>query len=203
MNAFENVTLEVTDTEAAAAFYQALGVSQYVNVRASDEPTSGFRSFTLSIVTSQPANVDAFMAAAAEAGAATLKPAAKSFWGYGGVIQAPDGTIFKITSSNKKNSGPAAREIDEFVLLLGVDDVKASKRFYVDRGLGVAKSFGGKYVQFETSSTAITLALYPRHALAKDSGVSKEGDGSHRVVLGGGAGTFTDPDGFAWEATAA
>jgi hypothetical protein len=37
--------------------------------------------------------------------------------------------------------------------------------------------------------------------LAKDAGVFPEGTGSHRIVIGSDAGLFTDPDGFAWEAT--
>ena len=86
------------------------------------------------------------------------------------------------------------------MLLLGVADVKASKRFYVDRGLAVAKSFGSKYIEFDTPSTHVKLALYGRRALAKDAGVSPDGTGSHRIVIGSDAGPFTDPDGFAWEA---
>ena len=34
------------------------------------------------------------------------------------------------------------RDVDKIVLLLGVEDVAASKRFYVERGLAVGKSFG-------------------------------------------------------------
>ena len=34
----------------------------------------------------------------------------------------------------------------------------------------------------------------------KDAGVPPEGTGSHRMVIAGDAGLFTDPDGFAWEA---
>jgi hypothetical protein len=37
--------------------------------------------------------------------------------------------------------------------------------------------------------------------LAKDAGVSPDGSGSHRIVIGSEAGSFTDPDGFAWEQT--
>ena len=81
---------------------------------------------------------------------------------------------------------------------MGVADVAASKRFYVDRGLPVAKSFGRKYVEFATAK--VKLALYGRRALAKDAGVSPEGTGSHRIVIGSDAGAFTDPDGFVWEA---
>ncbi len=45
----------------------------------------------------------------------------------------------------------------------------------------------------------MTLALYGRKALAKDAGVAPDGSGSHRIAIGSGAGTFTDPDGFGWE----
>ncbi|MEV4245049.1 hypothetical protein ACWDOR_26185 [Streptosporangium canum] len=34
----------------------------------------------------------------------------------------------------------------------------------------------------------------------KDVGVPVDGTGSHRLMLGSDAGSFTDPDGFAWEA---
>ncbi|WP_067817791.1 glyoxalase [Actinomadura kijaniata] len=203
MTSLESVTLEVPDPTAADAFYQAFGLGSYVNVRASDAPTTGFRGFALSLVVSQPGNVDALIGAALDAGATTLKPATKGFWGYGGVVRAPDGTICKLATSKKKDTGPATRHIDQVALLLGVADVKASKRFYVDRGLAVGKSFGGKYVEFDTPSSAVTLALYPRRALAKDTGVPQEGTGSHRIVIGGDAGPFTDPDGFEWEAASA
>ncbi|MGP3955966.1 glyoxalase [Nonomuraea sp. 3N208] len=203
MTSFASITLEVPDPTAAEAFYKAFGLEVFVNVRASDAPTTGFRGFALSLVVSQPGNVDAFIAAALDAGATTLTPATKSFWGYGGVVRAPDGTICKIATSKKKDTGPAALHIDQVALLLGVADVKASKRFYLDRGLAVAKSFGGKYVEFDTPSSAVTLALYPRRALAKDTGVSQEGTGSHRIVIGSDAGPFTDPDGFVWETASA
>ncbi|GAB3144236.1 glyoxalase [Microbispora hainanensis] len=203
MTSLESVILEVPDPEAADAFYDAFGLGPYVDVRASDAPATGFRGFALSLVVSQPGDVDAFVGAALDAGATTLKPATKGFWGYGGVVRAPDGTICKIATSNKKDTGPAVRHIDHVTLLLGVADVKASRRFYVDRGLTVAKSFGGKYVEFDTPASAVTLALYPRRALAKDAGVPQEGAGSHRIVIGGAAGPFTDPDGFVWEAASA
>jgi hypothetical protein len=67
----------------------------------------------------------------------------------------------------------------------------------------VAKSFGGKYTEFASGgSGAVKLALYKRPALAKDLGVSVDGVGSHRIVLGGSADPFTDPDGFVWEVAA-
>ncbi|MGB9112466.1 MAG: hypothetical protein WCF24_07045 [Acidimicrobiales bacterium] len=202
MTSIESVTLGVPDLTAADAFYTAaFGLGNELRLRASEEATTGFRGFTLSLVVSQPATVNNLIGAALDGGAASLKPAAKSFWGYGGVLRAPDGTIWKVATSSKKDSGPATKEIDEFVLLLGVADVATSKRLYVDRGLVVAKSFLNKYVQFAASSGAVTLGLYRRGDLAKDAGVSAEGTGSHRIMIGSDAESFTDPDGFSWEAT--
>lgn len=200
MTSIDTITLEVADVAAAQTFYDtAFGLDGLVRVRASEVPSSGFRGFTLSLVVSQPGNARALLDAALDAGATSLKPAAKSLWGFGGVVQAPDGTIWKVATSAKKDSGPATRQVDQVVLLLGASDVAATKRFYVDRGLTVARSFGRKYVEFDAPSGSVRLGLYGRRALAKDAGVAPEGDGSHRIVLGSQAGPFTDPDGFAWE----
>ncbi len=195
----ESVILEVPDTTAAEAFYAAFGVGAQVRIRASEAPTSGFRGFTLSLVVAQPSTVDSLIGSALDAGAAALKPVRKSMWGYGGVVRSPDGAIWKVATSSKKDTGPATRQIDDTVLLLGVEDVKATKNFYVNRGLTVARSFGRKYVEFACPGSQVKLALYGRRALAKDAGVSPDGNGSHRIVIGSDAGPFTDPDGFAWE----
>ena len=202
MTSIDSVTLEVADPAAADRFYtDAFGIQDRVLLRASDVPTTGFRGFTLSLTVAQPATVSGFIDAALDAGATTLKPAAKSVWGFGGVVQAPDGAIWKIATSAKKNSGPATREIDQVVLLLGVADVAASKQFYSAQGLAVGKSFGRTYVEFATPSSPVKLGLYRHRALAKDAGVPPEGTGSRRLVIGGDAGSFTDPDGFTWENT--
>lgn len=199
MNPIESVTVETPDPAAADKFHAAaFGSELPVHARASEATTTGFRGFTLSLVVSQPSTVDALMGSALEAGATELKPAKKSLWGYGGVVRAPDGTIWTVASSSKKDRGPATRQIDEFVLQLGVTDVAATKRFYVERGLKVAKSYGRKYVQF--ASPPVTLALYGRGNLAKTAGVSPDGTGSHRIVVNSPAGPFADPDGFTWEA---
>ena len=201
MTTIESVVLDVPDPSAAEAFYRAaFGLDTRLGVRASEAPSTGFRGFTLSLVVSQPSTVDSFVASALDNGATVLKPVAKSFWGYGGVVQAPDGAIFKVATSAKKDTGPAVRDVERFVLLLGVADVKATKRFYVDHGLPVAKSFGSKYVEFDTTGSPVGLALYGRRAAAKDAGVDPEGTGSHRITIRSDAGPFTDPDGFAWEA---
>ncbi len=164
MSTIESITLETPDPTLANAFYaSAFGLDALVRLRASEAPTTGFRGFSLSLVVSQPSTVDSLIGTALEAGATTLKPAKKGFWGYGGVVQAPDGAIWKVATSSKKDSGPATRQIDDIVLLLGVADVKASKQFYVDHGLAVKRSFGGKYVEFEIPGFAVQAGAL-RHA---------------------------------------
>jgi hypothetical protein len=196
-----SVILEVPDPPDAGAFYDAaFGLGAQLRLRASEAPATGFRGFTLSLVVPQPSTVDALIGGALDAGATTLKPAKKGLWGYGGVVSAPDGTIWKIATSAKKDTGPATRQIDDIVLLLGAADVAASKQFYIERGLVVARSFGRRYVEFATPASRVKLALYGHRALAKDAGVPPEGTGSHRIVIGSEAGPFTDPDGFTWEA---
>ncbi|HKA83045.1 MAG TPA: hypothetical protein VKD21_04245, partial [Acidimicrobiales bacterium] len=194
MTTIESITLEAADPTAADKFCTAaFGLGAQVRARAAEAPTTGFRGFTLSLVVSRPATVDALMGAAMEAGGTEMKPAKKSLWGYGGVVSGPDGTIWTVASSSKKDRGPATREIDELVLQLGVTDVAASKRFYVEHGLEVAKSYGRKYVQFASPSSPVILALYGRGALAKTASVSPDGTGSHRIAINSAAGPFTDP----------
>jgi uncharacterized glyoxalase superfamily protein PhnB len=203
MTSITAITLETADPAAGQRFYSdAFGLNGQVRLRATDAPTSGFRGFTVSLTTSQPANVNALVQAAVDGGATVVKPVAKSFWGYGGVVQAPDGAIWKIATSAKKDSGPPTKQFDDLVLLLGVADVAATKRLYVERGLDVAKSFGRKYVEFASGTGGVKLALYGRRALAKDAGVTPEGSGSHRIAIHSDGATFTDPDGFAFEALA-
>ncbi len=194
------LVLEVEDTESTTLFLKAIGVDHLVAARPATGKSSGFRGFTLSLVCAQPADVDALAEAALAAGARSLKPAAKSFWGYGAVVQAPDGTVWKLAASSKKNTGPGAATFEHLVLLLGVADVKATKQFYVDRGFEVQKSFGGKYA--ELVSEPVNLALYPRKAAAKDAGVDPAGSGSHRLAIRSEKAPFTDPDGFVWETAA-
>ncbi|ADD42884.1 VOC family protein [Stackebrandtia nassauensis] len=202
MTTIDAIILETPDPAAAEAFYAAaFDLKDRVRASASQAPTSGFRGYTMSLVVGQPSTVDSLVATALAAGATTLKPAKKSFWGYGAVVQDPFGTIWKIASSSKKNTEPDTRRIDEIVLLLGVSDVAVTKQFYADQGLSVAKSYGRKYVEFATAN--IKLALYGRRFAAKDAGVPIDGSGSHRLVIDSDAGTFTDPDGFAWNTAVA
>lgn len=195
-----SLTIETPDPAAAEAFHTAaFGADLPLAFRACDLPTDGFRGFHISLITAQPADVDALAETAIAAGAAVIKPVTKSLWGYGGVLRSPDGTIWKVVSESKKNKGPASRTVQGVVLLIGADDVAASKAFHVERGFGVAKSFGKKYVEFEAGGGAVTLGLLSRKALAKDAGVPVDGSGSHRLAISGGTTAATDPDGFAWE----
>jgi hypothetical protein len=202
MTNLQGVVLEVADVAAAERFLKdAFGLDERVRVRESAAETSGFRGFTLSLTVGQPSTVSSLFDSAVDAGATVVKPVTKSLWGYGGVVQSPDGTIWKVATSAKKDTGPATRDIDSVVLLIGCSDVAVSKKFYIDHGLTVAKSFGRKYVEFDAVGT-VKLGLYGRKALAKDAGVPVDGSGSHRIALGMDAGTHVDPDGFAWEPAA-
>ena len=199
----DSITLDVDDYAAAERFYTAaFGLGTRLRLRQSDAPTSGFRGFSLSLIASQPSTVNALFDSAVAAGATVVKPVSKSMWGHGGTLRAPDGTIWKVATSAKKDTGPATRQIDQLVLLLAADDVSATKQFYVDHGLAVGKSFG-KYVEFAMDDSPVRLGLYSRKALAKDAGVPPEGSGSHRIAINSAAAPFTDPDGFAWEPVSA
>src|SRR5256885_13704301 len=162
MTPIDYVVLEVDDPTAAERFAAAaFGLDPRVRLRAWEAPSAGFRGFTLSLLVSQPATVDALVHSALDAGATSLKPAQKQFWGgYSGVVRAPDGTIWKVATSSKKNAGPAIGEIDQIALLLGVGDFGASKRFYLERGQAVAKSFARVYAEFAAPSGHIRLGIY-------------------------------------------
>jgi catechol 2,3-dioxygenase-like lactoylglutathione lyase family enzyme len=199
MTLINSVTLEVDDPQAAEAFYAAaFGLDDRLRIRKADAATSGFRGFTLSLVVGQPSTVNSLFDSAVAAGATILKPVEKSLWGIGGAVQAPDGTVWTIATSEKKDTGPATRDIDSLVLLLGGEDVGATKKFYVEHGLKVGKSFGS-YVEFDMPDSPVELGLYKRRALAKVSGISDEGTGSHRIAISGDGGAFTDPNGYVWE----
>lgn len=194
--ALETLVLKTADVAGLEIFVKSLGAEDRVEVRPTGSPATGFTGWSLSLVCSQPADVDALVEAAGAAGATVLKPAAKSFWGYGAILQAPGGSVWKLAASSKKNSGPAREAYDDLVLLLGVADVKAARKAYADRGLPVAKSFGGKYAEFATAP--VTLALYPAKAAAKEAGLPLAG-GSRGIVLRGNLGAFTDSDGYSWD----
>jgi uncharacterized glyoxalase superfamily protein PhnB len=200
--AIESLTLEVADSATSQAFYRAaFDIDAQVNARAADTPSTGFRGFTISLVVGQPSSVDSLLETALDAGAQPVKPAEKGMWGYGAVVKDSDGVIWKLATSSKKEKGPATRKIDDLVLLIGAADMGASKRFYLEHGLAVKRSFLNRYVEFDAPPSGIKLALYPgRAGLAKDAGVPADGDGPHGLAVNSSAGPFVDPDGFVWEA---
>jgi uncharacterized glyoxalase superfamily protein PhnB len=68
------ITLDVADTTAANRFYSAaFGLSLQLRPRESQEPTTGFRGFTVSLVVSQPSTVNSLFESALDAGATVLK----------------------------------------------------------------------------------------------------------------------------------
>jgi len=200
--AIESLTLDVADPAASQTFYETgLGLGSQVRARTADTPSTGFRGFSISLVVGQPSTVDSLEQTALASGATSVKPAKKGMWGYGAVVQDADGVIWKLATSAKKDKGPATREFDDLVLLIGAEDLGASKRFYVDHGLTVKRSFPGRYVEFDAPEGGIKLALYPgRVGLAKDAGIAPDGEGPHGIAVNSGAGQFSDPDGFVWEA---
>src|SRR5690554_5190749 len=128
MNTIDSIALEVSDLTVAEAFYaQAFDLGSRLQLRQSDAPSSGFRGYTLSLITAQPANAQLLFDDAVTAGAEVLKPAAKSLWGFGGAVRSPDGAVWNFATSSKKDAEPASRTIESIVLLLGAEDVKASK----------------------------------------------------------------------------
>lgn len=200
MHTIDSLTLDVVEPAASEVFYeQAFGFGTRVRARAAQTLSTGFRGFSISLIVGQPSTVDSLYETAVAAGAASVKPAAKGMWGYGAVVRDSDGVVWKLATTAKKEKGLPARRIEDLVLLLGASDLGASKKFYVARGLEVKRSFPGRYAEFD--SGAVKLALYPgRAGVAKEAGVSPEGDGPHGVTVNSDAGAFSDPDGFVWAA---
>jgi catechol 2,3-dioxygenase-like lactoylglutathione lyase family enzyme len=115
------VTLGVTDLARARAFYERLGwrgqeVEETVFFQAGgsavvlwdraklaadagvdDAQPGGFGGMTLAHNVRSPAEVDAVMQSAAEAGADVTRPAATTFYGgYAGYFRDPDGHLWEI-----------------------------------------------------------------------------------------------------------
>lgn len=201
MASISHLCLGATSPSAAATFYStAFGIDTPIHTESSAQASSGFRGFTVGVDVAGPASVDKLFARAVALGAAEVKRPKRQFWGgYSGVLSTPDGTVLKIATTAKKDNDRLELDLERVVLLLGVSDVKASQQLYGARGLAVAKSFGSKYVEFESQGGAITLGLYKRAGLAKEFGVSAEGSGSHRLTIVWSGEPFTDPDGFVWE----
>ncbi len=171
MTSITSLTLCSPDGAAASDFYrEALGPETPVRTGAGTTG-SGFRGFILGVDVAAATGVDLRYAQALTRGADSLKAPKKQLWGgYSGAVRGADGTIVKIATSGK---GQAADDsaVTRTVLLLGVADVKATQRFYVDHGLAVAKSFGSKYVEVRAPGRR-------RHARALQAGRARQGRGS-------------------------
>ena len=183
-------------------FYTAaFGLADQLRLRASDAPTTGFRGFTLTLTVSQPATVRGLIDSAVDAGATPLKPVAKSFWGYGGVMQSTGRDDLAGRDLGEEGHRRGHREDRR-------GRAAARRRRREARPSGSTSSAASRW---RRASAASTSSSPPRRVpsswrstgaahLAKDAGVAPEGTGSHRLVLGSDGGPFTDPDGFAWEA---
>lgn len=85
-------------------------------MRTSDAPTTGFRGFTLGLDVAERSSVDKLIDVAIDAGATQLKPAKKQLWGgHSGVVQAPNGTIWKVATTARRDDGTAAGTIERVV----------------------------------------------------------------------------------------
>ena len=196
MASIDSITLEVADEAAARRFYSAaFGLGPELQLAASDAPTSGFRGFTLSLTVSQPADATALLDAAVAAGATVLKPAAKSFWGFGGVVQAPDGRSGRSRRPTRRT--PARRRArSTSSCCCSAPRTCARASASTSTTASPWQELRQQVRRVRRARRPVQLGLYGRRALAKDAGVAAEGSGSHRLIVDGGP--FTDPDGFAW-----
>ena len=109
--------------------------------------------------------------------------------------------VWKVATSAKKDTGPATKEIDQIVLLLGVADVGASKRFYVDRGLTVGKALRQHVrrvrVALECGQAGALqgAARSPRTPGTRKTAAARTGSSSTATQS-----AHTDPNEFAWPA---
>jgi catechol 2,3-dioxygenase-like lactoylglutathione lyase family enzyme len=186
------VSLELGKDSSTLALYGWEALAEDAGVSAN---SSGFRAFTLSYIVERGEHVDAVMARAREAGAKIGKPARRAFWGgYSGYFSDPDGYLWKVgstkrpeRSSGREGSERAPQRVSvkpsETAVTLGVADFKSVKKFYGE-GLGcpIDKSFGS-FATFKLGDDSSTLGLYKRKALAKDAGVSPDGNGFRGFTL--------------------
>jgi predicted lactoylglutathione lyase len=65
-------------------------------------------------------------------------------------------------------------------IMIGVEDLARSKRFYGDLGGKIEQDYP-QFVRFDLGEGSSSLALYPREAAAQDAGVSPDGSGFRGV----------------------
>ncbi|ASO20484.1 putative glyoxalase superfamily protein PhnB [Actinoalloteichus hoggarensis] len=151
-----------------------------------DPATSGFRGYVLSVAVESPAEVEALLGTAAAQGATVVKQAKKEFFGeFTAVHRAPDGAVWKLAASSKRNPDPVPDppRPTETAVILGVASPKASTVFYEALGMSADHDYGDKFIDFTIAEGVCRLGLLPRKPLAKDAGVSEAGDGFAALVL--------------------
>ena len=151
-----------------------------------DPATSGFRGFVVSSIVKQPSDVRSLLSAATASGASVIKPAKKQVFGeFTATYEAPDGALWKLAASSKKDSTPVSTspKPTETAIYLGVTEPKASKVFYEALGMTTDRDYGDKFIDFTISEGVCRLGLLTRRSLGKDVGVDTHGDGFSAVVL--------------------
>ena len=200
MTSIESIILEVPDPAAAEHFYAAaFGLGDRLRRAPRRRPDQRLPRVH-GVPRGRPAeHVDSLIGTAVHARRDDAQARQEELLGLRRRGAAPDGAIWKIATSAKKNTGPATREVDDVVLLLGVAMSRRANSSTSTAAWPSRESFGSKYVEFDAADSPVKLALYGRRAAAKDAGVPADGTGAHRIVIIGAGGPFTDPDGFAWE----
>ncbi|OQO92707.1 hypothetical protein B1813_11155 [Saccharomonospora piscinae] len=222
------VTLGVADEQSARAFYTGAfaatedhgnnldlhGIGKLelreIGTLASDVGTSpattGFRGVVLSAIVEAPSDVETLLGTATDHGATVVKPAKKQLFGeFTGAYRAPDGALWKLAATAKKNTTPphAQPKPLELAVYLGVAKPTASQAFYEALGMSADHDYGDKFVDFTRPGGGYRLGLLPRKALAKDVGVDERGDGFSAVVLAHTAASRDDLDALLKAAAAA
>ena len=217
----DTIVLGVTQPDAAHDFYLPLsstssenGSSSTLHLRgggglalqpvdsladqlATGAASSGFRGHVLSSIVVQPSEVETLLDSALRSGATLLKPAKKQLFGeFTATYRAPDGTIWKLAAASKKNSAPAHAQPTplENAVYLGVASPKASSAFFAALGMSLDHDYGDKFIDFTLTPGAYRLGLLPRKGLAKDVGVTDDGQGFAAAVLAHGASSREDVD---------
>ncbi|MEU9689977.1 hypothetical protein AB0H31_24580 [Amycolatopsis japonica] len=104
----------------------------------------------MALTVSQPSTVAGFVDSALDAGATSLQPVAKSLWGCGGVVRAPDGTIWKVATSVEKDSG---RVYVEFAARTSPVKLALYRRRALAKDVGVSPEGTGSH---DSRSSALT-----------------------------------------------
>lgn len=217
----DTITLGVPRVEAACAFYESAfartadhnrttGLDLYGTGRlafrsidalaadvGADSSSSGFRGFVLGSIVSQPGEVRVLLETAATNGATVVKPPRKQLFGeFTAVYRAPDGAVWKLAASSKKDASriPDPPTPTETAVYLGVTKPTASRRFYEAVGMSADHDYGDRFIDFTAPAGVCRLGLLSRRDLAKDAGVDERGEGFCAVVLEHAAGSPDEVD---------